>query len=201
VAGKGDGELKWVKGLLAAASTLLSIGTFVVTKWAAFLEPPPPLHYGEKDDFWFFLAATCAGVVPPLIWLFLPWKKVRAANLKLVLGVLTLVVLVGFVLVSVAYHVQRSKWTVTIHSPVDRGLVTVLIGDRLTDDAKEELKTPDVKLEDVIKDFGYHTDEIWTQEGLQRRQVRLGMIYLLASATSGVCVALAVWVVLKLPPK
>lgn len=198
---KGDGELKWAKGFLAAASALLSIGTFVVTKWAAFLEPPPPLHYGDKNNFWLVLAATCAGVIPPLIWLSLPWKKARVAKLRLGLGVLTLFVLVVFVLVSVGYYIQRSKWTVTIHSPVEHGLITVLVGDRLTEDAKQELKTPGIKIEDVIKDFGYHTDEIWTQGGLQRRQVRLGVIYLLASAISAVCVALAVWVVLKLTSK
>jgi hypothetical protein len=201
MASKGDAELKWAKGLLAAASTLLSIGTFVVTKWAAFLEPPPPLHYGEKDDFWLFLAATCAGVIPPVIWIFLPWKKSSAVKLKLSLGALTLVVLAAFVLISVAYYFQRSKWTITIPSPVGKGSITVLIGDGLTKDAKEDLRDPGTNLEELIKDYGYHTAEIWTQAGLQRRQVRLGLIYLLASIMSGVCVTLAVWIVFRFKPK
>jgi hypothetical protein len=201
VTNKGNGDPKWAKVLLAAASTLLSIGTFVVTKWAAFLEPPPPLHYGEKDDFWLFLAATCAGVIPPLIWIFLPWKKTRAAELRFGLGVLTLLVLVAFVLSSVAYYVQRSNWTVTIKSPLGEGSISVLIGDDLTEDGKRKLKALGANLEELIKDYGYHTDEIWTQAGLQKRQLRLGLVYLLASAIGSVCVTLAVWIVLKFRPK
>ena len=179
------------KGVVAAATALLAMAAFVMTKWVGFLLPPPPLAFGEKDSFWLPLATVCTGVVGAVVFLFLPWKKKGATQSKVALGILTLVVAVAFVGVSIAYQQQRSKWTFSFQG------ASVLIGDRHTEAGKIDAKTPGITPPILLHDFGDDSYEVWTKAGLQRRQLRLGVIYVFASLTGGVCFALAAWVVLR----
>ena len=187
-----DDDLGPFKGLVTAGAALLSMGAFVMTKWVGFLKPPPPIYYGQSGDFWLPLATICTGVTCALILLFLPSKRPRASKPKGTLALITFVMLVGFFLISIAYDQQRSKWTFTFQGE------TVLIGGRYTEAGKADSKTPGISKDILLKDFGYHSDEIWTQEGLQRRQRRLGIIYVSAAVIGGLCFSLAAWVALNL---
>jgi hypothetical protein len=190
-----DDDLGPFKGLVTAGTALLSMGAFVMTKWVGFLASPPPLHYGEKETFWLALATICCGVVCALIFLFLPWKKKTAAKLQVVLGILTLLALIVFVVVSIAYNQQRSKWTFSFQGE------WVLIGDRYTDAARVDSRTPGINKDILFKDFGEKSTDVWTENGLQRRQLRLGVIYISASVIGGICFSLAAWVVLLFATK
>lgn len=176
---------------MAAASALLAMAAFVMTKWVGFLLPPPPLQFGEKDSFWLPLATVITGVVCAVVFLFLPWKKKTAMQSKVALGVSTLVVVVALLAISIGYEYQRSKWTFSFQG------ASVLIGDRYTEPGGVDAKTPGISLPILFHDFGDKSYEVWTEAGLQRRQLRLGAIYLFASLTGGVCFALAAWVVLR----
>jgi hypothetical protein len=171
------------------------MGGFVMTKWVGFLAPPPALHYGEKDGFWLPLATICCGVICALIFLFLPWRKKTTAQLQVVLSVLTLLALIVFVVVSIAYSRQRSLWTFMVKSE------TVLIGDRYTDAARSDSKTPGINVNILFEDFGEKSIDVWTQGGLQRRWLRLGVIYISASVIGGICFSLAAWVALLFATK
>jgi hypothetical protein len=186
-----DDDLGQFKGLVTAGTALLSMGAFVITKWTGFLKPPPPIYYGQSADFWLPLATVCTGVTCALTLLFLSSKRIRAAKLKGLLGLTTFIVLVVLFLTSIAYDQQRSKWTFTLQGE------TVLIGDRYTEAGKADSKTPGISKDILLKDFGYHSDEVWMQKGLQRRQMRLGICYALAAVIGGICFSLAAWVVLN----
>jgi hypothetical protein len=187
----GD-DLGPFKALMTAGAALLSMGTFVITKWVGFLTPPPHIYYGRAGDFWLPLATICTGVTCALALLFLPSKRTSASKLKVRLALITFVTLIGFFVISIVYENQKSKWTFTFRGE------TVLIGDRYTEAGKADSKRPGISEEILFKDFGYHSLDIWTQQGLQRRYMRLGIIYVSAAVIGGLCFSLAAWIVLNL---
>jgi hypothetical protein len=81
---------------------------------------------------------------------------------QVVLGILTLLALLVFVVVSIAYNQQRSKWTFTFQGE------WVLIGDRYTDAARVDSRTPGINKDILFKDFGEKSTDVWTENGLQR---------------------------------
>jgi hypothetical protein len=179
------------KPWVSAGTALLSMGSFVTTNWVGFLKPPPPISSGQSGDFWLPLAILCTGVTSALILLFVPFKRTKASRVKVPLILVTFAILVAFVVVSIAYDQQRSKWTVTLLGE------TFLIGDRYTEAGKSDSKRPGMSNDVLLKDFGFHNDQVWTKKGLQRRQLRLGIIYTSAAMIGGLCFSLAAWLVVS----
>ena len=184
------------KHVTAAATALLAMGGVVMTQWIPFLKPPPPLYYGEKEMFWLALATVCSGLVCALVFILLPAEKEKSTKTVTVLAVLTVVVLLVLVVISIAYNQQRSSWTFTSLQGE-----SVLIGEQYTDAALADSKTPGINIKTLFMDFGEQSRDIWMKSGLQRRQRRLGIIYLFASVTGGVCLSLAAWVVITFTSK
>jgi hypothetical protein len=180
------------KRVTAAATGLLAMGSFVMTKWAGFLQPPPPLHHyplfpqhQQDPDFWLPMVSVCTGVICAVILLVLPWKK-NQIKFKIGLAILTVIVLVIFVTLSTVYEMKRSKWTFNFYGD------TVLVGDRYTPAGKGD---PRDSRQDWFGDFGGSSGEVWTEDGLWRRQLCLGVLYLSASVFGGICFSLAAWIV------
>jgi hypothetical protein len=178
--------------VVAAAAALLAMTTFVMTKWAGFLRPPPPLYHNAQSsahpqapDFWLPMVSLCTGVLCAVVLLFLPWKK-HAFKFKVGLAIITVLSVLVFSVLAIVYERQREKWTFEFNGE------TVLIGDRYKPAGKAD---PRDGREDWFADFGGNSLDVWTSEGLQRRQLRLGILYLLASLAGGVSFALAAWIV------
>jgi hypothetical protein len=180
------------KRIVAAAAALLGMSGFVMTKWAGFLQPPPPLyHYAPfpkhplAPDFWLPMVSLCTGVICAVVLLFLPWKKNRT-KFKLGLAILAVLIVLFFSVLATVYERQRSKWAFDFNGE------TVLIGDRYTPAGKGDRRDG---REDWFADFGGNSRDVWTDEGLQRRQLRLGLLYLCTSIAGGISFALAAWIV------
>ena len=112
-----SGSLGLFKRIVAAAAALLAMSVFVMTKWAGFLQPPPPLyHYAPfpqhppDPDFWLPMVSLCTGVLCAVVLLFLPWKK-NLVKFKVRLAILALLSVLGFSVLATVYERQREKWT------------------------------------------------------------------------------------------
>lgn len=180
------------KRIVAAIGALLAMSSFVMTKWAGFLQSPPPFyHYpqipkhAQDPDFWLPMVSICTGVISAVVLLFLPWKKNRT-NFKVWLALLTVLAVLAFAILATVYERQRSKWTLNYHGD------TVLIGDRYTLAGRADRRDG---REDWFGDFGGNSRDVWSDDGLQRRQLRLGVLYLCASVSGGISFALAAWIV------
>jgi hypothetical protein len=163
-----------------------------MTQWIGFLPPPPPLYYGQKDMFWVGLATLCSGLVCALVSLLFPTKEKNSTKMLKVLAALALVVLLVLICISIAYNQRRSKWTFSLQGES----VPVLMGDRYKSAALADSKTPGIDKQTLFMDFGLKSSDVWTESGLRRRQLRLGIIYLSASVAGGVCFSLAAWIVI-----
>jgi hypothetical protein len=131
------------------------------------------------------MVSLCTGVICAIVLLFLPWKKNRT-KFKVGLAILTVLAVLVFAVLATIYERQRSKWTFNYYGE------TVLIGDRYTPAGNGD---PRDGREDWFGDFGANSREVWTDNGLQRRQLRLGLLYLSASLAAGISFSLAAWIV------
>jgi TIR domain len=162
----------------AVFSALLCIAGSIVLKLWGFFKPPLPVHFGEKEGFWFPLATLGAVVACGLV--FFLWSRIKKKNgeLKLPMG-LTIVVLGALFAVAVTYFELKWRWTLGFQGKV------VLTGDQYTPEAMDDAKQQGVTAEEVFKDFGYRSDAVWTEPGLQNRELCLGLLYTLTAMLGG----------------
>ena len=75
---------------------------------------------------------------------------------------------------------------------------TVLIGNRYTTQGKAD---PRDGRENWFGDFAASSKEVWTEDGLERRQFDLGQLYLETSIAGAVTLALVSWAVIFVGPQ
>jgi len=182
-------KISWEKNavLRGGVGFFVAAGTTLVTNVFGFLQPPPPLQYGDPhDQFWVGLSIVCSGVICAMLLALR--NKSNVAKAKPTIGISAVILLIIFARLSIDYNHCRLKWTFPYRGE------TVLIGDTYTESAKIDLQnSPDRTASELLLDFKQHSDRVWTIDGLRRKQEQLGVRLLLANVAGAICLSLAEW--------
>jgi hypothetical protein len=158
----------------------LALGTFVISHVLGFLVAPPPEVPTEAKGFWLgaglFLAASIVALMEFLA------RRFAAKKYRWYWFSTAFVALVAAISLFYGYHKKYTEWTIEVWGR------SILKGDAIMPAAQEYMKRNSQRsLKDVIADFQFKTDAIWTRISLKRRAQSLGVSYLIGIAIGTIC--------------